>query len=69
MVSGEVFEIDDEDEENEENLGNMKEDEDLVIEDKYLKEEGDVDIDILEFEQDISVGKVKRQKIVYKFDL
>lgn len=50
MVSGEVFEIDDEDEENEENLGNMKEDEDLAIEDKYLKEEGDVDIDILEFE-------------------
>ena len=35
MVSGEASETDDEDEENEENPGNMKEDEDLVTEDKH----------------------------------
>nr|XP_058970878.1 uncharacterized protein LOC131797276 [Pocillopora verrucosa] len=68
MVSGEASETDDEDEENEENPGNMKEDEDLVTEDKHLKEEGDADTDILESEQDTSAGKAKRQKIVYKFD-
>lgn len=68
MVSGEASETDDEDEENEENPGNMKEDEDLVTEDKHLKEEGDADTGILESEQDTSAGKAKRQKIVYKFD-
>ena len=46
----------------------MKEDEDLVTEDKHLKEEGDADTDILESEQDTTAGKAKRQKIVYKFD-
>lgn len=68
MVSGEAFEIDDEDDDDVDyKKENEKCDDDLEIDGKYLKEE--VDGELQEFEFDVSVGvKIKRQKIVYKFD-